>query len=143
MDIVTYVLCKKLVASAASGISNIEVVGSDLVFTTSSGEQFTVTLPLPESSVSIVDIDIDENNNLLYTMSDGTIVNVGTLPSGEAGTITDEQIEEITQNVYNLLEEQYPNATEEDIDALFGPRSPEEYATKEDIDALFDEGQEG
>lgn len=140
MDLVTYVLCKKLVAASASGISNIEVVGSDLIFTTSSGEQFTVTLPLPESNVSIVDIDIDEDNNLLYTMSDGTVVNVGKLPSGESsGSITEEQIQEIVQDVYNLLEEQYPNATESDIDALFGPRPPEEYATKEDIDALFGE----
>ena len=123
MDLVTYVLCKKLVAASASGISNIEVVGSDLVFTTSSGEQFTVTLHLPESNVSIVDIDIDidEDNNLLYTMSDGTVVNVGKLPSGgSSGSITEEQIQEIVQDVYNLLEEQYPNATESDIDALFG-----------------------
>lgn len=136
MDIVTYILCKKLVASAASGISNIELIGSDLVFTTTDGQKLIV--PLPENGVSVVSLDIDENNNLTYTLSDGTVVNVGTLPSG-GSELTEEQIEEITQNVYNLIEERYPNATEEDIDALFGPRSPELYATKEDIDALFTE----
>ena len=136
MDIVTYILCKKLVASAASGISNIELIGSDLVFTTTDGQKLIV--PLPENGVSVVSLDIDENNNLTYTLSDGTVVNVGTLPSG-GSELTEEQIEEITQNVYNLIEEKYPNATEADIDALFGPRNPELYATKEDIDALFTE----
>jgi len=105
MDVITYALCKKLVAATASGISNIEVVGSDLVFTTSSGEQLTVTLPLPESNISITEIIIDENNHLLYTLSDGSVVDVGALPTG--GEVTDEQVETITQKVYNLLEEHY------------------------------------
>lgn len=105
MDVITYALCKKLVAATASGISNIEVVGSDLVFTTSSGEQLTVTLPLPESNISITEIIIDENNHLLYTLSDGSVVDVGALPTG--GEVTDEQVETITQEVYNLLEEHY------------------------------------
>lgn len=105
MDVITYALCKKLVAATASGISNIEVVGSDLVFTTSSGEQLTVTLPLPESNISITEIIIDENNHLLYTLSDGSVVDVGALPTG--GEVTDEQVETITQEVYDLLEEHY------------------------------------
>ena len=105
MDVITYALCKKLVAATASGISNIEVVGSDLVFTTSSGEQLTVTLPLPESNISITEIIIDKNNHLLYTLSDGSVIDVGALPTG--GEVTDEQVETITQKVYNLLEEHY------------------------------------
>ena len=105
MDVITYTLCKKLVAATASGISNIEVVGSDLVFTTSSGEQLTVTLPLPESNISITEIIIDKNNHLLYTLSDGSVIDVGALPTG--GEVTDEQVETITQEVYNLLEEHY------------------------------------
>lgn len=141
MDIVTYILCKKLISSVASGISNVELVGKDLIFTTPTGEQFSVTLPLPEESVSVVSIDVDEENRaILYTMSDGSVVNAGSIPACEGGgEITEEQIEEITQNVYNLFQDQYPDATEEDIDALFGPRSPDEYATKDDIDALFPE----
>jgi len=107
MDLITYALCKKMVAATASGISNIEVQGSDLIFTTSSGEQFVITLPLPESGVSIVDIAINEENHLTYTTSEGEIVDVGVLPSG--GEITDEQIESITQEVYDLLEQQYLN----------------------------------
>lgn len=108
MDLITYVLCKKMVAAAASGISNIEVSGSDLIFTTSSGEQLVVTLPLPDSGVSIVDINIDENNHLLYTTSEGNTVDVGALPTG--GEVTDEQIEKITQEVYDKLEEHYLSA---------------------------------
>ena len=106
MDVITYALCKKLIAATASGISNIEIVGSDLVFTTSSGEQLTVTLPLPESNISIVDIIIDkQTNHLLYVMSDETVVDIGALPTG--GEVTEEQVENITQDVYNLLEEHY------------------------------------
>lgn len=108
MDLITYALCKKMVAATASGISNIEVQGSDLIFTTSSGEQFVVTLPLPESGVSIIDIAINEENHLTYTTSEGTVVDIGALPSG-GGEITDEQIESITQEVYDLLEQHYLN----------------------------------
>ena len=50
MDLITYALCKKMVAAAASGITKIEVRGSDLVFTTSTGEEISVTLPFPASS---------------------------------------------------------------------------------------------
>ena len=100
MDLITYALCKKMVAAAASGITKIEVRGSDLVFTTSPAEETSVTLPFPASSV--ISISIDEDRNLLYTMSDGTIVNVGTIPSG---SITDAQIEEIATKVYDIITE--------------------------------------
>ena len=100
MDLITYALCKKMVAAAASGITKIEVRGSDLVFTTSTGEEISVTLPFPASSV--ISISIDEDRNLVYTMSDGTIVTVGTIHSG---SITDAQIEEIATKVYDIITE--------------------------------------
>lgn len=113
MDIITYALCKKMVAAAASGISDIKAEGNNLVFTTSTGE--IITVALPPSETGIVKIEIDENNNLIYTMADGSTVNVGTLSSD----ITEEQMNIIANKVYALIEENYPTATVADIDALF------------------------
>lgn len=113
MDIITYALCKKMVAAAASGISDIKVEGQNLIFTTSTGEEITVTLP--PSETGIVKIEIDENNNLIYTMADGSTVNVGTL----AAEITEEQLDAVAAKVYAIIEENYPTATVADIDALF------------------------
>lgn len=125
MDLITYALCKKMVAAAASGISKIEVQGSDLIFTTSTGEKISVTLPFPASSV--ISITIDENSNLLYTMSDGTVVNVGKIPSG---SITDAQIEEIATKVYDIITEKGEVVFKADLyagaDGLGTPGSPAE-----------------
>lgn len=81
IDIITYALCKKLAAGAVSGISDMKINGTQLIITTSEGQELVMTFPVPADGISIVDIAIDTSNNLLCTLSDGNIINAGTIPA--------------------------------------------------------------
>ena len=97
MDVVTYALAKKMCAAAASGISNTEINGTTMTMTTSLGQTFNMTFPTPADGVdgkSITGIEINEENHLICTLSDGSII--------DAGTIKD--VNDLTDKV-NKLEE--------------------------------------
>ena len=90
MDIITYALCKKLVAGVAGGISGYKVDGLTLKITTSDGEVLEMTFPEPEDGVSITDVKINESNHLICSMSDGNEVDAGLIktiqgPKGDPG----------------------------------------------------------
>lgn len=80
IDIVTYALCKKVAAGAVSGIANLEVQGTDLVITTTSGQELVMNFPTPAQGVSVTDIQINSNNELICSMSDGNEINAGKIP---------------------------------------------------------------
>ena len=79
MDVVTYSLCKKIAAGAVSGISKLEVDGTTLAITTNDGQILTMDFPTPKDGVSIDDIFI-EDENLFCVMSNGEIIDAGTIP---------------------------------------------------------------
>lgn len=90
MDIVTYALCKKLVAGIAGGISSFEVDGQTLIMHTSDGQTLEMTFPTPADGISITDVQIDENNHLQCTLSDESVIDAGEIktlqgPPGEKG----------------------------------------------------------
>lgn len=140
MDIVTYALCKKLAASAVTGISNITQSDDKMIISTNDGNTFELTIPKPKDGIdgtngidgvdgkdglSIINIKIDENNHLICTLSDNSTIDAGELPTNSG---------EIPNLDY---------ATKDDIDEMFknlDPIRPEvvDYATKEDIDKLFE-----
>lgn len=80
MDIITYALCKKLIAASASGISNIELNGNTMTITTNSGESFNLTFPVPADGVdgaSIAAVQVNKSNHLICTLTDGTEIDAG------------------------------------------------------------------
>lgn len=77
MDVVTYALCKKIISSVASGISDISVNGTDLIFTTNDGKTITVGLPVPQDGVSITKVKINNDNHLICVYSNGKTEDVG------------------------------------------------------------------
>lgn len=82
MDIVTYALAKKMCAAAASGISNIEINGTTMTMTTNSGQTFNMTFPIPANGVdgkSITGIEMNEENHLICTLSDGSTIDAGAI----------------------------------------------------------------
>lgn len=81
MDIVTYALCKKLAAGAVSGISNLEVQDNTLIITQNNGSQVTMDFPVPEDGVSIENIELDTDGSLLCYLSNGEIIDAGTVPA--------------------------------------------------------------
>ena len=109
MDIMTYALCKKLAAGAVSGISNIEVQDNTLIITQNNGSQVTMDFPVPEDGVSIENIKIDTDGSLLCYLSNGEIIDAGTVPAvkGDPGYtpvkgvdyFTEAEIEELKAEV--------------------------------------------
>ena len=94
--IIAYALSKKLAAGAVSGVKKMEVDGTTLIITCNDGTVLRMEFQEPEDGVSITDVAINEVNHLICTLSDGTEVDAGELPSGSGGG---ELTEEITAAV--------------------------------------------
>lgn len=117
MDMVTYALCKKIAAGAMSGISNIEIQDTTMILTDTAGQKYTMVFPTPEDGVSITNIEIDDNNNLICYLSDGSTIDAGTVPAikGDPGEtpvkgvdyFTEAEIEAIKEEIKAEVEQSY------------------------------------
>ena len=87
MDIITYSLSKKIAASAVSGVKNMSVEGQTLKIVTNTNGTLTMTFPVAKDGLSVTDIDVNANNQIVFTMSDGTEFISGKVPAvkGEKG----------------------------------------------------------
>ena len=111
MDIVTYALCKKLAASAVSGIKDMTVSGTTLTIETNDGQIVNIVFPTPADGISVTNLDIDSNDHLICTMSDGSTIDAGEIPKyiPQKGvdyyTEADKQelIDEITEEVQDAF----------------------------------------
>ena len=81
MDIITYALSKKIAARALSGIQSMSINGQTLIINTKDGGVLTMTFPTPKDGVSVTDIDVNANNQIVFTMSDGTEFISGKIPT--------------------------------------------------------------
>ncbi len=82
--LVAYILAKKLIASAVSGITSATLNGNQLVFQFQDGTSASITIPLPEDGndgVSVTNITIDESGHLICLLSNGTSINAGEIPT--------------------------------------------------------------
>lgn len=108
MDIITYALSKKIAAHALSGVQSMSVNGQTLIINTKDSGVLTITFPTPKDGVSVTDIDVNANNQIVFTMSDGTEIISGKIPTvkgdkGDAGfspTITENA--DNTDKIYKL-----------------------------------------
>ena len=105
MDIITYSLSKKIAASAVSGVQSMSVDGTTLNIDTNDGQRLQMVFPQPKDGVSVTDIDVNANNQIVFTMSDGTEFISGKIPTvkGDAGfspTITENA--DNTDKIYKL-----------------------------------------
>ena len=81
MDIITYALCKKIAAHALSGVQSMSINGQTLIINTKDSGVLTMTFPTPKDGVSVTDIDVNANNQIVFTMSDGTEIISGEIPT--------------------------------------------------------------
>ena len=104
MDGITaYALSKKVAASAVSGVQSMSVSGQTLTINTKDSGVLTMTFPVPKDGVSVTDIDVNANNQIVFTMSDGTEIISGKIPTvkGDKGDpfkysdFTPEQLESL------------------------------------------------
>ena len=116
MDIITLALAKKFATKVAAGFSSVEVDGMDIIFTLNDGSQVTLTVPEPENGVSVTDLDIDNNNNLICTLSDGSTVNAGELPMAIPEKGVDYWTEEDKQEIKTYVDDVTSNAFAAELD---------------------------
>ena len=81
MDIITYALSKKIAAHALSGVQSMSVNGQTLIINTKDSGVLTITFPTPKDGVSVTDIDVNANNQIVFTMSDGSEIISGKIPT--------------------------------------------------------------
>lgn len=91
--LVAYVLAKKIAMSAVSGISNISLNGTQLVFQFKDGTSASMSIPLPEDGkdgtdgkdgedgISVQTLSINEDGELICLLSNGSTINAGTVPN--------------------------------------------------------------
>ena len=105
MDITTYALSKKIAAHALSGVQSMSVNGQTLTINTKDSGVLTITFPTPKDGISVTDIDVNANNQIVFTMSDGSEIISGKIPTvkGDPGfspTITENA--DNTDKIYKL-----------------------------------------
>ena len=81
MDIVSYALSKKIAEHAVSGVQSMSVNGQTLIINTKDSGVLTMTFPTPKDGVSVADIDVNANNQIVFTMSDGSEFISGKIPA--------------------------------------------------------------
>lgn len=104
MDMISYSLSKKIASSAVSGVSSISVDGTTLNIDTNDGQRLQMVFPKPRDGVSVTDIDVNANNQIVFTMSDGTEIISGKIPTvkGDPGEKGDDGFSPtITENADN------------------------------------------
>ena len=107
MDIIDIALAKNFAKKMAAGFTNVEVDGMTINFTLIDGSTVSLTVPTPADGVSVTDLEIDENGDLICTMSDGTEINAGkALPQKGVDYFTTEEIEEIKEEISTELQEE-------------------------------------
>ena len=84
MDVISYALSKKIAASAVSGVQSMSVSGQTLTINTKDSGVLTMTFPKPSNGkdgISVTDIDVNANNQIVFTMSDGSEIISGKIPT--------------------------------------------------------------
>lgn len=81
MDIISYVLSKRIAEGAVSGVREMSVDGQTLNIECNDGTHLEMNFPTPADGVSIVDVDITEQKHLICTLSDGNIIDAGEVPT--------------------------------------------------------------
>ena len=74
MDTVVYALLNKKIRGLVSGVQSASVSGTTITFTMNDGSKQSITFPVPKDGLSITDVDVNADNTLTCTLSDGSTV---------------------------------------------------------------------
>ena len=115
MDVISYALTKKIAEHAVSGVNSMSVSGQTLIINTKDSGVLTMTFPTPKDGVSVTDIDVNANNQIVFTMSDGSEFISGKIPTVKGDPFT------------------YSDFTQEQLEALKGTDGFSPTATVEKV----------
>ena len=141
MDIVTYALLNKKIRGLTSGVKSASVQGASIIFTMNDGSKQTMTFPTPADGISVTDVSIDTDKHLICTMSDGTTLDAGEIPTekGDKGfspTITENP--DNTKDIYKLdITNEDGAFTTPNLKGTGGGLDPDKYYDKTQVDDLI------
>lgn len=81
MDIISYVLSKRIAEGAVSGVREMSVDGQTLNIECNDGTHLEMNFPTPADGASIVDVDITAQKHLICTLSNGNTIDAGEVPT--------------------------------------------------------------
>ena len=84
MDVISYALSKKIAEHAVSGVQSMSVSGQTLTINTKDSGVLSMTFPKPSNGkdgISVTDIDVNANKQIVFTMSDGSEFISGKIPT--------------------------------------------------------------
>lgn len=142
MDVVTYALLNKKIKGLTSGVRSASVQGHSIIFELNDGSTQTMTFDQPADGVSITDVDVDINNHLICTMSDGATIDAGEIPTikGDKGfspTITENP--DNTNEIYKLdVTNEGGTFTTPNLKGTGGGLDPDKYYDKTQINTLIE-----
>lgn len=154
MDIVSYALSKKYMEKSLDGLGALKGAnctiksttptdeGTEIVFewTGTSGTKETTTI-LVKNGVSVTDVEIDSNNHLICTMSDGSTIDAGEAPNVKGDTGFSPTIEENPNNTNDIYKLDITNEdgsfTTPNLKGTGGGLDPDKYYDKTEVDALI------
>lgn len=140
--IAVYALLNKKIKGLISGIQGVSISGTTITFTMVDGTKEIMTFPVPADGVSTTDIDVDTNKHLICTMSDGTTIDAGEIPTikGDKGfspTITENP--DNTNEIYKLdVTNEGGTFTTPNLKGTGGGLDPDKYYDKTQIDAFIE-----
>lgn len=80
LSVITLALAKKFASGLAlGGYTQVTAIENQVKFTMADGTPVTVTLPIPKDGISIVNVQINAQNHLIVTLSDGNKIDAGDL----------------------------------------------------------------
>ena len=142
MDVVTYALLNKKIKGLASGVKSATVQGHSIIFELNDGSTQTMTFDQPADGISITDVDINADKHLICTMSDGTSIDAGEIPTikGDKGfspTITENP--DNTNEIYKLdVTNEGGTFTTPNLKGTGGGLDPDKYYDKTQINTLIE-----
>ena len=85
MDAVTYGAVVGMMDSMITGIESYSVDGTTLNINCSDGNKLSINFPTPKDGVSVDNVQVNDNKELVCEMSDGNEIIAGVLPTGDKG----------------------------------------------------------
>lgn len=94
-----YILAKKAAAAAVSGVESMRIVGNSLEIECKNGDFLTYNFPLPKDGKSPIKAEFNEENHLIFTLSDMSKIDAGPMPGGMgegSGVLEEELVTNVT-----------------------------------------------
>lgn len=133
----------KDIKGLTSGVASASVSGSSIIFTMNDGSTQTITFPQPKDGASIVAVSTNENNQFVFSMSDGTEIVGGEVPtsSGVSKEYVDSELLKKANNSdiptkVSGLQNDSNYQTDTDVATALTPYAKSADVTKEIIDKV-------